>query len=126
MDQVTSILTSELTGLGKNDGKQATVLIMSLYKVQATQYQRSIQQHVDGGVFPPDRVKAKTLDKAQGDEADFAFVDHTAVSHPGFNTEPFRGTLAITRARGFTILLQNRGLFVGCWATPKITPSGID
>ena len=53
-------------------------------------------------LFPPDRVKAKTLDDAQGDEAGFVFVEYTAVSHPGFTTESFRGTLATTRARGFT------------------------
>lgn len=89
---------------------------MSLYKAQATQYQRAIQLVGDCEPFPPDRVKAKTLDEAQGDEADFAFVDYTAGSHPGVTTEPFRGTLATTRARGFTILPLNRGLFVG-WET---------
>jgi hypothetical protein len=35
------------------------------------------------------RVKAKTLDDTQGDEADFVFVDYTATSHPGFTTAPF-------------------------------------
>lgn len=36
-----------------------------------------------------------------------------AVSHPGFTAESFSGTLALTRARGMTILLLNRGTFVG-------------
>ncbi|KAI8720961.1 CCHC-type domain-containing protein [Fusarium sp. LHS14.1] len=55
--------------------------------------------------------------KLQGDEADFAFVDYTAVSHSGFTTEAFHGTLATARARGFTILLLNRGLFTHEHAT---------
>ncbi|WAO88246.1 CCHC-type domain-containing protein [Fusarium falciforme] len=50
----------------------------------------------------------------------FVFVDYMAVSHPAFTTESFRGTLATTRARGFTILVLNRGLFVG-WETRDTT-----
>jgi hypothetical protein len=50
--QVTSNLDSGLTGLGKNDGKSASVLIMSLYKAQATQYQRAIQLVVGCETLP--------------------------------------------------------------------------
>lgn len=48
------------------------------------------------------RIKIKTLDESQGDEADFVFVDFVAVSHPGFTGESFRITLATTRARGIS------------------------
>ncbi|KAI8714471.1 CCHC-type domain-containing protein [Fusarium sp. LHS14.1] len=59
------------------------------------------------------RLEVKTLDGPQGDEADIVFVDYVTVSHSGFTAESFRGTLALTRARGMTILLLNRGTFVG-------------
>lgn len=38
------------------------------------------------------RIKIKTLDESQGDEADFDFVDFVAVSHPRFTRESFRIT----------------------------------
>lgn len=62
---------------------------MSLYKAQCTQCQRSLKFKCENGDLPRDaceRVKVKTLDDAQGDEADIVFVDYTAVSHPGFTT----------------------------------------
>ncbi|RSL62305.1 hypothetical protein BHE90_008598 [Fusarium euwallaceae] len=76
----------------------------------------AIKSLINQGRFSKDILsclKVKTLDDAQGDEADIVFVDYVAVNHPGFTAESFRGTLAITRAHGMTILLLNRGTFVG-------------
>lgn len=60
-----------------------------------------------------DRVKVRTLDDVQGDEADFVFVDFVAISHPGSAGEASDINRAATRARGMSILLMNRGTFVG-------------
>ncbi|KAL6701247.1 hypothetical protein J3F84DRAFT_1633 [Trichoderma pleuroticola] len=71
---------------------------------------------VDNGVVTQQvyqRIKVKTLDESQAEEAGFVFADFVAVSHPGFTGEPFRITLATTRARGISIFLLNRGTFVG-------------
>ncbi|KAK1762908.1 hypothetical protein QBC33DRAFT_581402 [Phialemonium atrogriseum] len=114
--QVRAIIESELTGLGRNNGKPVDVLVVAFYKAQALEYQKAIKAMVDHGQLPKDvygRVKVKTLDVAQGDEADFVFVDFVTVSHPGFTGENFRIALATTRARGMSILLLNRGTFVG-------------
>ncbi|KEZ40950.1 hypothetical protein SAPIO_CDS7848 [Scedosporium apiospermum] len=74
-------------------------------------YQHSLKILVELGELTEeeaDRVKVKTLDDAQGDEADFVFGDFVLTDHTGFLGEKFRTTLVTTRARGITALLLNR------------------
>ncbi|RSM14479.1 hypothetical protein CDV31_005368 [Fusarium ambrosium] len=116
LDHVKRILGSDLTGLGRNSGKPINILVMAMYKAQVTEFQIAIKHLISQGHISKDtltRLKVKTLDDSQGDEADIVFVDYVTVSHPGFTAESFRGTLALTRTRGMTILLLNRGTFVG-------------
>ncbi|RMJ04652.1 hypothetical protein CDV36_014676 [Fusarium kuroshium] len=116
LEHVGNILDSGLTGLGENSGKPVNILVIALYRAQVTELLMEIKSLINQGRFSKDiltRLKVKTLDDAQGDEADIVFVDYVAVNHPGFTAESFRGTLALTRARGMTILLLNRGTFVG-------------
>jgi hypothetical protein len=115
-EHVGHILDSGLTGLEENSGKSIDILIIALYRAQVTESQMAIKSLIDQGRFSKDtltRLKVKTLDGPQDDEADIVFVDYVAISHPGFTADSFRGTLALTRARGMTILLLNRGTFVG-------------
>ncbi|RSL39273.1 hypothetical protein CEP54_016346 [Fusarium duplospermum] len=51
MSQANAIVRSKLTGLGKDDGKPTNVLIMSLYKAQCIQYQRSLKLKCENGDF---------------------------------------------------------------------------
>ncbi|KAL7929424.1 hypothetical protein V8C35DRAFT_315601 [Trichoderma chlorosporum] len=116
LKQALAIINSGLKGLGKNESKPADVLIIALYKAQALEYQNMRKEMVDKGEATKDvyrRIKIKTLDEAQGDEADFVFVDFVVVTHPGFTGEHFRITLGTTRARGINVYLLNRGVFVG-------------
>ncbi|KAF3060447.1 hypothetical protein CFAM422_011137 [Trichoderma lentiforme] len=86
-----------------NESKPGNVLIILFYKAQALEYQKVLKNMVDKVVMAKEvyhRIKIKTLDESQGDEADFVFVDFVAVSHPRFTRESFRITLATTRARG--------------------------
>ncbi|RSL62753.1 hypothetical protein CEP53_004661 [Fusarium sp. AF-6] len=116
LEHVGRILDSGLTGRGENSEKPINILVVAFYKAQVTELLIEIKSLINQGRFSKDiltRLKVKTLDDAQGDEADIVFVDYVAVNHPGFTAESFRGTLALTRARGMTILLLNRGTFVG-------------
>ncbi|EEU44747.1 uncharacterized protein NECHADRAFT_84818 [Fusarium vanettenii 77-13-4] len=116
LEHVGHLLDSGLTGLGENSGKPIDILVIALYKAQVTELRMEIKSLISQGRFAKDiltRLKVKTLDDAEGDEADIVFVDYVAVNHPGFTAESFRGTLALTRARGMTLLLLNRGTFVG-------------
>ncbi|KAJ4233450.1 hypothetical protein NW759_002226 [Fusarium solani] len=116
LEHVGHILDSGLTGLEENSGKSIDILIIALYRAQVTESQMAIESLIDQGRFSKDtltRLKVKTLDGPQDDEADIVFVDYVTISHPGFTADSFRGTLALTRARGMTILLLNRGTFVG-------------
>lgn len=122
IQQVKSILESDLKGLGRNKDKPVDILILPLYKQQLILYQQALKHMVDTHQLPIGvmaHVKAKTLDDAQGDEADFVFGDYVAVSHPGFTSESFRRTLVTTRARGITVVLLNRGTFVGLECNKK-------
>ncbi|WAO93930.1 AAA-12 domain-containing protein [Fusarium falciforme] len=134
LEHVGHILDSGVTGLGENSGKPIDILIIALYRAQVTEFQRAIKSLIDQGRFPKDtlnHLKVKTVDGerrrlrrndspqarsvcvSQDDEAVIVFVDYLTVSHPGFTADSFRGTLTLIRARGMTILLLNRGTFVG-------------
>ncbi|KAI9158793.1 hypothetical protein HJFPF1_06791 [Paramyrothecium foliicola] len=92
------------------------ILVVALYKAQVVAYQRALRQMVKDRQLSEDdsaRIKVKTIDDAQGDEADFVFVDFVTTSHQGFTGKDFRLTLGTTRARGISIFLLNRGSFVG-------------
>ncbi|KAL4725502.1 hypothetical protein ACLX1H_007651 [Fusarium chlamydosporum] len=59
------------------------------------------------------RVKFKTVDNALGDEADFVLYDMCMASAPAFLSASFRNNLALTRGKGFIVVIENRGNFVG-------------
>ncbi|KAJ3522690.1 hypothetical protein NM208_g12752 [Fusarium decemcellulare] len=176
LDRIVEIVKTQLTGLGKNEDKSVSILVMPFYKAQIIEFQRQMRLMIENRQLPKSmlqRVKVKTLDAllpphslvrnaekskrriaakvvlkgklgrwlcfapawfglrafdeflsfvrlAQGDEADVVFVDYVAASHPRFTGEPFRGTVATTRARGLTIILLNRGTFIG-WETREET-----
>ncbi|KAI5862560.1 hypothetical protein GGS23DRAFT_597360 [Durotheca rogersii] len=117
LDQVKRLMDSTLTGLGKNDGCPVSVMLIALYAAQVTEYRQSIRTMIDCKELSEsairDRVVVKTLDSAQGAEADIVFVDFVNVTHPGFTGAQWRTGLSSTRARGMTITLLNRGSFVG-------------
>ncbi|KAF4460237.1 Nonsense-mediated mRNA decay 1 [Fusarium albosuccineum] len=116
LDRLSQIAKEKLTGLGKNADKPMDIMILAFYEAQAMEYERKKREMTDNGRLTKDfarLIRIKTFDDAQGDEADFVFVDYVAVSFPGFLGENFRGTLATTRTRGVAVILLNRGTFVG-------------
>ncbi|RGP75377.1 DNA helicase [Fusarium sporotrichioides] len=60
-----------------------------------------------------DRIKFKTIDNAQGDEADYVTYDMVTTSTPAFVAAEFRNTLGLSRATAFLVILVIRGNFIG-------------
>jgi len=59
------------------------------------------------------RIKLKTVDNAQGDEADFVIYDVVTTSTPAFVGAEFRNTLGLSWSRAFLVVISNRGNFIG-------------
>ena len=116
--QVSHILGREnLHGVGSNSGNPVTVLVVAMYKAQVLQYLDAA--HRRG--LDMRRLKIKTLDSAQGDEADIVIGDFVGVHGPGFTAEPFRTALITTRARALNVTILNRGMFVGFESRGTVT-----
>ncbi|GKU04229.1 hypothetical protein FLAG1_07334 [Fusarium langsethiae] len=56
-----------------------------------------------------DRIKFRTIDNAQGDEADYVTYDMVTTSTPAFVAAEFRNTLGLSRATAFLVILANLG-----------------
>jgi hypothetical protein len=111
--QVASLLESDLRGVGKNSGKPMTVLVVATYKEQVVELKQRFLKLANVSAAHSDRFKFKTVDNAQGDEADFVIYDMVTTSTPAFVAAEFRSTLGLSRARAFVIILANRGNFIG-------------
>jgi hypothetical protein len=113
---VLSIARSNLQGAGKNSGRPITVLVVSAYKQQVVELkQRFLRKAKEMELIAAasHRIKFKTVDNAQGDEADYVIYDMVTTSTPAFVAAEFRNTLGLSRATAFQVILANRGNFIG-------------
>jgi hypothetical protein len=116
MEQVELLLQSELMGVGNNAQKPITVLVVAAYKEQVIDMKKrflNLTRKLKLGDEQCARIQFKTVDNAQGDEADFVFYDMVTTAAPAFVAERFRLTLGLSRATAFQVVITNRGNFVG-------------
>ncbi|KAI6769752.1 hypothetical protein HG530_004381 [Fusarium avenaceum] len=116
MEQVKLLLKSKLMGVGKNAQKPITVLVVAAYKEQVVDLKMrflDLARELDLDDEQRSRVRFKTVDNSQGDEADFVFIDLVATTTPGFVTERHRLTLGYSRSTEFHVVIARRGSFVG-------------
>ena len=59
------------------------------------------------------RIKLKTVDNAQGDEADFVIYDMATTYTTAFVEAEFRNTLGLRRSRASLVVISNRSKFIG-------------
>lgn len=98
------------------DHTRVTVLVMAAYKEQVIELRQRYLKLAEKLKLDADttsRVKFKTVDNALGDEADFVLYDMCMASAPAFLSASFRNNLALTRGKGFIVVIENRGNFVG-------------
>ncbi|KAG5663692.1 hypothetical protein KAF25_006277 [Fusarium avenaceum] len=117
MEQVELLLKSKLMGVGKNAQKPITVLVVAAYKEQVVGLKMrflDLARKLELEDEKRARVQFKTVDNAQGDEADFVFYDFITTTTPGFVAERHRLTLGYSRSSRFLAVTNSRGgNFVG-------------
>ena len=59
------------------------------------------------------RIKLKTVDNAQGDEADFVSYDMVTTYTAAFVEAEFRNTLGLRKFRAYFVVISNRSNFIG-------------
>ncbi|QPC77701.1 hypothetical protein HYE68_008453 [Fusarium pseudograminearum] len=116
IQQALSLVQSGLTGVGKNSGKPLTVLVVAAYKQQVCELRQILldkTRELNLNAVDVNRIRLRTIDNAQGDEADFVFYDMVTTSTPAFVAADFRCTLGLSRSTAFLVVLANRGNFIG-------------
>ncbi|OLN96531.1 Regulator of nonsense transcripts 1-like protein 1 [Colletotrichum chlorophyti] len=106
--------------------KPGRILIITPYKAALGRYKRFIEvlpSHLKGRPDIQEKFKAievRTVDSAQGHEADFVFVDTVRTNSAGFLDDPKRLCVMLTRARIGEMVLMNEGM------TKKPIPGSLD
>jgi len=110
LTQASFILVREdLHGVGSNPGLPATILVVPMYKAQVLEY-LNMARHMRLNMA---RLKVKTLDSAQGDEADIVIGGFVGISGPGFTAAAFHTAPITMRACALDFTILNRGMFIG-------------
>ena len=107
MKRVTDILDNpRFHQVGKPD-VPGDVMIVAPYSAAVAMYKKAIQTIPANKRY---RVYVRTVDTAQGHEADIVFVDLVRKFSCGFMDDPHRLNVALTRARQTEIILMNPGM----------------
>ena len=80
-------------------------MIIAPYQAAITQYKMLVGKGLDQSVQP--RVDIRTVDTAQGHQADVVFLDMVRTRTPGFMDDAHRLCVAITRARQAEFIVMN-------------------
>ncbi|RDA90661.1 hypothetical protein CP533_6825 [Ophiocordyceps camponoti-saundersi (nom. inval.)] len=103
--QVQLLLQDEsFTGSGKGKVGKGKVMIAAPYRTAVRQYHSRVKTWPEEW---QDRVEVLTVDKAQGNEADFVFLDLVRTERPGFMDDPKRLNVAISRARQAEVIVMH-------------------
>ncbi|KAK4097857.1 hypothetical protein N658DRAFT_433170, partial [Parathielavia hyrcaniae] len=81
-----------------------TILILSMYKAAVNEYRKAIKKLPS---WAQRRVEVRTVDVAQGHEADFVFLDLVKDKSTKFLDDPNRLNVALTRARVGEIVVMH-------------------
>lgn len=82
-----------------------TIMIIAPYQAAITHYKLIVSQSLDQSV--QSRVDIRTVDTAQGHQADVVFLDMVRTRTPGFMDDAHRLCVAITRARQAEFVIMN-------------------
>ncbi|KAJ5013936.1 Regulator of nonsense transcripts 1 [Colletotrichum sp. SAR 10_99] len=92
------------------------ILIITPYKAAFNRYKQFtsvLPPHLRGRLHAEEMhnaMEARTVDSAQGHEADFVFVDTVRTKTAGFLNDPKRLCVMLSRARGGEMILMNEGM----------------
>ncbi|EQB53186.1 nonsense-mediated mRNA decay protein 1 [Colletotrichum gloeosporioides Cg-14] len=92
------------------------ILIITPYKAAFNRYKQFtsvLPPHLRGRLHAEEThnaMEARTVDSAQGHEADFVFVDTVRTKTAGFLNDPKRLCVMLSRARGGEMILMNEGM----------------
>lgn len=89
------------------DSSPGKVMIQTPYRTAFRQYEAYVKR------WSPEkqqRVQVVTVDKAQGNQADFVFLDMVRTQSVGFMDEPQRLNVAITRAKQAEVIVMHHGM----------------
>jgi hypothetical protein len=107
MDNVVKLLNNVNFAQVANRQLAGHIIIIAPYRAATKNYQALVDK------LPPHvrhRVSVRTVDTAQGHEADVVFVDLVRTKSAGFVEDPNRLDVAITRARQGEIILMHPGM----------------
>lgn len=110
MDLVLKLLKD--AGFRQTDGVgQGTILIMSPYKQAFIQYRKAIRElKARHQAFKDRTVEARTIDTAQGHEADAVILDFVRARPTSHTNDPNRLCVALTRARQAEFILMHKDM----------------
>ncbi|KAF4943151.1 hypothetical protein FSARC_15015 [Fusarium sarcochroum] len=110
LEKIHALLRSKLTGLGINKGKPITIMLISMYKGQVTEYHKDARRLVDEKKLHADffnRVKIKTA------RTDIVFIDFVNANYTGRIGDDHLLAVVLTRSRRSNVTMLNRGTFSG-------------
>lgn len=94
-----------------NGVAQGTILIMALYKEAFIQYRKAIRElKARHTAFSESVVEARTVDSAQGHEADVVILDFVRGRPTSHLNDPHRLAVALSRARQAEFILMHKDL----------------
>ena len=104
MKRVKELLAAtEFRRVDKPD-EPGTIMVIAPYRTAINNYRSLVR---DLGESAKGRVDVRTVDTAQGNEADVVILDLVRTRTPGFMDDPHRLNVAITRARQAEIILMH-------------------
>ncbi|KAL5628340.1 hypothetical protein BROUX41_003088 [Berkeleyomyces rouxiae] len=101
----------------KNRNEPGRILVIAPYRAAVLNYMTKFR---DFAPVDRQRIDIRTIDSAQGHEADVVILDLVRTSGPGFLNDKHRMNVAITRSQQAEMILMNPGMTsraTGRWST---------
>lgn len=105
MARVKELLADENFRRVDSTDEPGTIMLISPYQGAITHYKALVTSDLDKSV--QERVDIRTVDTAQGHQADVVFLDMVRTRGPGFMDDAHRLCVAITRARQAEFIVMN-------------------